>query len=535
MSRRLLLYVIPFLWVGPACADLKSEKLLKPHAPMVVVNDEGFEDLAAQPGSGVTGGPGYDAQRPFVIENLKMQHDDTPAIQITGTTAHFVIRNVWTQGVVRKGMPSAAPGIEMVQVENGVVQDCRFEQDMGIGARMSYMIRFDRISIRMGRIMLYDTNRCIFTDFDIRDSVTQGIMIWHGKKNRFARCKALNIQREGIAFNGSCMDCEVLDCVFDHCVWAGISVECSPRIVMRGNEVAESRGYGIVLAYDSNDLVVEDNEVNYSGQDGIQLQTCKNANIIGNKVRNSGSAGIWFLGSESSTASNNVIEQANTGISVTGNKIGNVLEGNDISHCMNAIEIDGSKHVIRSNKIYANRNAINVKASFSTIEGNTFRDLINGINLNGSNNTVRRNSFEWMGVPLAVYEGSENGITDNTIKGFVFHGIHLAAGATRNAVTGNTLEGGRSSAGALTCEGATENRIEANTFEENPISINVTKSSNNNTITGNRIHRAGTGIIVVDSTGNTVTGNALSGCATPLSIFPKWMEKNKVEANEVRE
>jgi len=531
-SKWLLVYLFVFLLVAMVRADIKNEKLLKPHAPIVIINDESFEDLAAQPNSGVTGGPGYDDKHPFIIENLKIEHDDKPAIQITGTTAHFIIRNVLTEGRVRKGMPSPAPAIELVQVENGTVEDCRFSQDMGISLRLCYQNRFRRVTIRMGRIMLYDTNRCTFSQCDINDSVTQGIMVWHGKKNRFEQCRATRIQREGIAFNGSCADCEVNECVFDRCVWAGISVEGSPRILVRGNKVSESRGYGIVLAYESHDLIVENNEVTYSGQDGIQLQACSNARITANKVRNSGAAGIWFLDSSSSIAQSNLIEQAHTGILVSGNKREHLIEGNEITHCMNAIELEGSKHVIRNNRIYANRNALNAKASTCVIEGNDFQDMINGVNISGNENILRKNLFQWMGVPIAVSDGNNNSLVENTIKGFVFHGIHLAS-ARQTLIYGNRLEGGRSSAGALTCEGACANRIEANVFEENPLSINIIRNSNNNTVTQNQINHAETGIIVVDSVDNVITGNRLSGCATPLSIFPKWMEKNKVEANVI--
>lgn len=535
MIRSVMTFAFLILATSPLFADLKNEKLLKSHDPIAITNDEGFEDLAAQPGSGVTGGPGEDEKHPYVIENLKIAHDDKPAISITGTTAYFMIRNVATEGVVRRGLPSTAPGLKLDYVENGTISDCRFANDSGINLHMSYKNAFDRCDVKMGTILLYDTNRCTFTDCKVLDSVAQGFMIWHGKKDVFRRCMAIRIQREGIAFNGSAMDCEITDCVFDRCVWAGISLEGSPRFAIRGNKVSESRGYGIVLAYGSDDLTVEDNTVTYSGQDGIQLQTCKRAMLRGNTIRNGGSTGIFFLGSEDSSAVNNTIEQANTGISVTGGKSKNVFEGNDISHCMHGIELDGSDNSVRNNKIYASRNAINLKASSTVVEGNRISDMINGVGITGAKNTVRKNTFEWMGIPIILSDAKENDISDNTIKGFVFGGIYLYPNSSKNRITGNTIEGGRTSSGAIVLEGATGNQIENNTLTENPTSLNLSKGSDSNAITANQIIGAGTGIAIVDSKGNTVTGNRLDGCSTPFSIIPKWMEQNKVENNEVKE
>lgn len=525
---------LSLLFVSPLLCDVKDEKALKPHDSLVVVNDEGLEDLAGRPGSGVTGGPGEDAQHPFIIENLKIAHDDKPAISITGTTAYLVIRNLATEGVVRKGLPSPTPGMELVSVENAAVSDCRFEKDSGLSLRLCYMDTLDRVDVKMGTVVLYDTNRCTLTDCKVLDSVAQGYMVWHGKKNAFRRCQAVHIQREGIAFNGSCMDCEVSDCVFNRCVWAGISLEGSPRFVLRGNKVSESRGYGLVIAYDSNDLTVENNTVNYSGQDGIQLQACKGATLKGNTVLNSGSAGIFFLGSEDSKAIGNTIEQARTGLSVTGGKSKNVLEDNDVSHCMDCIEIDGSDNALRNNKLHASRNAVTLRASSTIVEANRISDMINGIHIAGAKNTVRKNLLEWMGMPIVLGGGKENVVTSNVIKGFCFGGIYLYPGSSKNAVVENTVEGGRTSSGAIVLEGATENSIEHNTLTENPTSISLTKASNSNSITGNTILRASTGIAIVDSTGNVVTGNRLEGCTAPLAIFPKWMEQNKVEGNEVK-
>ena len=123
--------LVVLLAVSPlsaSAAGLRDAKLLKPAGPIVVTCDEDFEDLAAKPDSGVTGGPGEDAEHPFVIENLLIKHDKEAAITVSRTVAHFVIRNVHTVGVLRRGRPSRGQGIRLAHVENGIVEDCLVER-----------------------------------------------------------------------------------------------------------------------------------------------------------------------------------------------------------------------------------------------------------------------------------------------------------------------------------------------------------------------------------------------------------------------
>ena len=112
------------LAVGTLHADVRDPKRLRPHEPIKIVTDETLEALAKTPGSGVTGGPGGDAAHPFVIEDLRIAHDKTPGIEISHTTAHLVIRNVATEGVVRRGRPSRGQGLSLVHAENVAWKEC---------------------------------------------------------------------------------------------------------------------------------------------------------------------------------------------------------------------------------------------------------------------------------------------------------------------------------------------------------------------------------------------------------------------------
>jgi len=527
--------------VGVSSADVRDETLLSPHDPIKVETDETLEALAKTPGSGVTGGPGVDATHPFVIENLRILHDAEPAIHIGYIRSYLVIRNVATEGLVRRSVPSKGHGLSLAHAENVTVEDCRFDKGRGVDLHMSYKCTLRRVDLNMGTFLLYDTNRCKLIECRTRDSLAQGFMIWHGKKNRFERCQATHVLREGIAFNGSAHDNEIIECVFDHCVWAGISVEGSSRIVMRGNRVSHSRGYGLVIAYDSNDLVAEGNTVTESGQDGIQVQTCRRVRIIGNTVRYSGATGIWFLASSECTTSGNVISHTKTGISVTGtyqgvsygSPAGNLLDGNDVSLCMFGISADGKGHTIKGNNVHENRNAMVINASECTIEGNEVSDGINGIAVAGERNMVRRNRFNWMGSCINV-TGSHSQVVENQLRGFCFDGITLRSGAAHCRVEKNILEASITAV-AISLSNAGHNQVLDNTLREHARGVEVARQANDNVLKGNKLEDCGVGLNVLDSTGNELRQNVLTGCDVPMRIFPKWRELNTIEGNTVKE
>jgi len=85
-----------------------------PHAPIVIVGDSDFI-----PANGVTGGTGTSSD-PFIIEGWEMDAEIAAGIPISGTTTHFVIRNV---NISRATPLPNQYGIYLNHVVNGSIEN----------------------------------------------------------------------------------------------------------------------------------------------------------------------------------------------------------------------------------------------------------------------------------------------------------------------------------------------------------------------------------------------------------------------------
>ncbi len=120
--------------VGAMEPDADAEATVHP-TPHPSITIDGDEELGA-PGSGVTSGQGTPSD-PYVIEDLSILPTRSWGIQVTGTTAHLVIRDVVIEGRGLQGQgtascqtPPAVPcsssvGIHLVDAANVTVQRAR--------------------------------------------------------------------------------------------------------------------------------------------------------------------------------------------------------------------------------------------------------------------------------------------------------------------------------------------------------------------------------------------------------------------------
>jgi hypothetical protein len=119
----LLALCVLLSWPSPALAQAPK---YFPHPPIKIVGDAGF----AGPGSGVTGGKGT-LEDPYVISGWEIDLDSPlipfileNGIEVTGTTAYFVIRDCWMHG----GGHEMAMPIVLNDSVNGAILDDRFDQ-----------------------------------------------------------------------------------------------------------------------------------------------------------------------------------------------------------------------------------------------------------------------------------------------------------------------------------------------------------------------------------------------------------------------
>ncbi|MFX0102282.1 MAG: hypothetical protein ACFFCS_22145, partial [Candidatus Hodarchaeota archaeon] len=78
--------------------------------------------------SGLISGGNGSEENPWIIENVKIQPDDTDGIVIQDTNDHFILRNCWVWDVESMNWDNHH-GIYLINVTNGRIEDCKVTPD----------------------------------------------------------------------------------------------------------------------------------------------------------------------------------------------------------------------------------------------------------------------------------------------------------------------------------------------------------------------------------------------------------------------
>lgn len=273
-------------------------------------------------------------------------------------------------------------------------------------------------------------------------------------------------------------------------------------IVLTG-DLLDCPGDGLLIVYHGPDSLVVDGAghridgLGTPGSAGLRLDT-----TVGVRVRNcvitDFESGIRSHGGKGDIISNSELSRGEYGFWGTGSK-GNQFIGNSIHDNSRAgIELgfDATNNVILRNDLSKNGYGI---YAYGFSSGTTI-----------SQNTIRNSSYG-----IVIYSGSsyslieDNTITDNR-RGIVLESStrQTEYGIVRN----NTLQGNTE---GITLKSSGRNTIESNTLLQSHVGILLTDDDwgspecQQNTIQGNLVQGATTGISLNFATGNSVTGNTI--------------------------
>lgn len=223
----------------------------------IIINGNGGFTSA----NGIVGGSGS-ASDPYVIEGWNLNDSFDNEIDISYTTANFVIRNI------------ACAGIRLSHVSGANIQNC----------------------------MIY--NR----------SYNPGISIYGSNNVSVSRCTASDrLYSVGISVLDS-NDIAVLNCELTRCI-GGITLQNVQRFVVSGNNVSSSSSLAEIM--DCHDGVLSYNHAD-NCLEGIQLASSNTVTVSGNVLSNSSLAALSIEGCNECTIESNEFGYSMMGMVLSG-------------------------------------------------------------------------------------------------------------------------------------------------------------------------------------------------------------------------
>jgi parallel beta-helix repeat protein len=179
----------------------------------------------------------------------------------------------------------------------------------------------------------------------------------------------------------------------------------------------------IFVSYNSQNIIIHDNNVFASDQSGIRINESEYITIANNTVYDHQYNGIWFRDSPHTYAWNNTVYDCETGCEI----INNTVYG-----CDNAIYLNATTH--------------------TTVQGNyVFDETLANPNLTG----------------ISLLDGgSNNTITNNTIFQSEYHGLLVDSTSHNNTIMCNTFVRNNFGLGQQALDNGTDNIIDYNFWDD---------------------------------------------------------------------
>ena len=277
----------------------------------------------------------------------------------------------------------------------------------------------------------------------------------------------------------------------------------------------------------SNNNTITGNNVSNNNRGGISLNDYnKNNTITGNNISNNGGSGIYLLSSNNNNTvtGNNISNNSGSGIYLDDYNKNNTITGNNISNNGVGIYIYNSSNNSITGNTHVN-DGLSVYFSYqNTVEDNTVNgkplvylkdvsdykveDAGQIILVNCTNITVENLDLYNTRRGIDLWETKDCIISNNKVCSNKY-GIRLSHSSNNNTITGNKVRN-NTGFGIYLASSSNNNTITGNNVSNNNLrGIGLSDSSNNNTITDNNVSNNNRDGIRLDdsSNNNTITGN----------------------------
>ncbi len=518
------------------------------HGPIYIANDLDFTLV-----NGVVSGNGT-ALDPYIIAGWEIQPGFSEGIYITGTTAYFVISDVYIHGT------GVSNGIHFSYLAHGSI--------------VNSTLNTNQVGIRLD-----DSNDITVANNNIDDQSDVGVRLDYSHDVRIIN-NTMNRDAYGVYAGYDVRDIFIIDNTMDETDYGGLYVEGSAlRYTVVGNLMRNNNwGYGIVLDGAATDNYLADNNLSDNVDGGISITDVATTNIIRNNtvINSSTGYGIYLQQGDGNLIENNTVAgirddaiymgaQVSTGLNIIANNT--VSDNLDIGISTNY----GNGYIIVNNTIEANAGGgLNFLGNFATIAGNILTDNPKfGMSLGVASgyNDIVNNTFVNDGLFARFLNAEGNDISSNTVNGktlvFLEHvngytvpnaGQVIAKDCSDITVTGLNLS--KATVGVelwhsvdCTIQGiistgnqyglymenwSTGNDITLCNLSANSIGVYIGTQSHNITIVRNTISgNAASGVEIGTSDSTTIMGNDLIG--NVAAVQASQCQRTIVQSNQIKD
>ncbi|MEW5996252.1 MAG: right-handed parallel beta-helix repeat-containing protein [Candidatus Micrarchaeota archaeon] len=189
----------------------------------------------------------------------------------------------------------------------------------------------------------------------------------------------------------------------------------------------QSQGNNGIYATSSGDLYIRGNMINDSGDSGVYFDTVTDSQIIGNEIPNSGTNGVYVTSSSTIDVDTNILDGSYYGLYCTGSPSVTIVDNQLSSNYYGIYASNCDFGTIDPNDIYGNYYGVYLNGvDYTTLEANTIHDnTANGVYVNGGSyvdmvdNQVYDNCLDYYACGYYGYYGSVyySSTTDSLLDG----------------------------------------------------------------------------------------------------------------------
>lgn len=363
--------------------------------PITITDDSQFTGA-----NGVTGGSGI-AGDPFIISGWEIDTTSQHGIEIRGTTAHFVIKDVFLHG------SGDYDGVHLQDLSNGAVDNGTFSNnEYAVSVIGSQGIRIANCTMDLGYwggiyLLAADGARIVNNTID---NSYDGIYVDSAMSDLLLLNNTIsNNDGTGLYLYYELTDSLLQNNTIVRNYYSGIYLyEGGARLQILGNNISEN--YDGVYSEDtlSESTILENTISNNTGGDGVYIYDGWWNNVSGNVICDNDGTGIY------------IVEDTATGDSV-------VCLNTLMRNGYNGIECYGySTHVGWNRIVDSEDNGIDIHGSLNYIENNTVAgsgDFGLEMHTGHSSNWIEDNVFIDNGMFADLYYQPDMHLYDNTVNG----------------------------------------------------------------------------------------------------------------------
>jgi parallel beta-helix repeat protein len=277
----------------------------------------------------------------------------------------------------------------------------------------------------------------------IDQAAETGIEVWYGSGVRIAPGNHISNGAFGIRFSGDGTSGRIAGNTIEAMTEAGISIAFGAQASIADNTIAASGAHGIVVERPETRATLESNQIS-GGDIGIAVKEAATADLAGNRIAGTTSAGIELAsGSRTTVSAQTIARPGREGIRIDGPDTSAIVRDSMLSEAQEAgvrVQRGAAAAIGDGNDISDGQWGIVVidPGASALVSGNRVTDAAyQGIGvLAGARATIENNAVSGGDTAILIQDPGRAAVVRNTIDDAVTVGISLERGAELSTDSG---------------------------------------------------------------------------------------------------